>query len=95
MSGLGERPTASTSRDLSGLRDGASAATPVRSREDVLFHAYTHLAPEFYSRPCACGGDVTVMASIGDRTNDRAIQVGMRTHQGTAPHEAWRERHGL
>lgn len=92
MSDLGERPTTlGVGRDLSGQDKGASAAAPGRSREEALFHGYTRMAPEFVSMPCACGGDVTVICP----PSDRGIVLGMRTHQRTAPHAAWRQWHRL
>lgn len=92
MSALDERPTAGASRDLSGLRDGASAARQGRSREDVLFYAYTHIRePEPEIRPCACGHEVSVL----DGCDDAAIREGMVIHQALREHRTWRAVHGL
>ena len=86
MTARREPPTANAPRDLSGLRDGASAAADGLSpRELALFHAYRHKAPVMVEMPCACGG--VIRATFGDWAG---IAVAVRCHQELLIHEMWR-----
>jgi hypothetical protein len=80
--GIRSLPTAVLVRvDLSAYPASASAAT-----ESDLFTGYGLDRP-LRRLPCACGGTVT--ADVGCPAD------GLREHQATSVHRAWRERCGL
>lgn len=73
--------TTAAARDLSAYDASTSAHT-----ESDLFAGYRAIPPE-RTLPCLCGGSVT--ADI------ECPAGGMREHQATALHRAWRARVGL
>lgn len=74
-----EPTTAGASRDMSGLRNGASSAADDWSRCLVGFvGAYKRTDV----RRCACGGSIRA-----DRQNPA---FGVRSHQRTQQHQNWR-----